>query len=360
MEKAHQRSWQFYLEAQDIWEAMYRDCEQAVTSIELEQYILGNDALGCRFMELFIKKAAQGVKVFVICDKFGSMRLFGSPLIRKLRRNGGCFHFYNSITRWNILTPWWWFPRTHIKTLLVDSSIAYVGSACMAQRMARWRDTHLRITGSAVSHIRQAFDDIEHSILRHKKPALTPVPPQHDGFRYVLNQPRLARCDVYRELADAISHAQHYIYIAAGFFVPHNRFFDLLKQASARGVEIILLVPERSDVALADWICLSYGGRLLDSGVRAFRYQPQNLHCKTAVIDDIWATVGSANFDVISFFHNREANLMITNHHTIYELKQQFLLDLAHSRELTSGDWNRLPLWKKAVGYAARTLKIFF
>lgn len=360
MEGASQHMWQFYLTTHDAWEAMYRDCEQAVTSIELEQYILGNDALGCRFMELFIKKAAEGVKVFVVCDKFGSMKLFGSPLIRTLRRNGGRFHFYNSISRWNLLTPWWWFPRTHVKTLLVDSSVAYVGSVCMAQHMERWRDTHLRITGPAVAHIRRAFDDIERSILHHKKPALTPTSPKHDGFRYVLNQPRRARFDIYRELAEAIGHAQRYIYIAAGFFVPHNHFFDLLKQASERGVEILLLVPEHSDVALADWICLSYGGRLLDSGVRVFRYQPQNLHCKTAVIDDAWATIGSANFDVISFFHNREANVMITEPTVVGELKQQFLHDLAHAKELTPNDWHKLPLWKKASGYVARAFKVFF
>lgn len=360
MQIHQQNTWRFYLEAKHIWEAMYCDCEQAKVSIELEQYIFGNDALGRQFMELFIRKAADGIKVLVICDKFGSLKLFGSPLIKKLRRNGGRFYFYNPISRWNILTPWWWFPRTHVKTLLVDSSLGYVGSACMALHMAHWRDTHIRITGPAVEHIKRAFDDIEHSLMRHKKPLLTPPPLKHNSFRYLLNQPRQSRFDVYRELAEAIVHAQRYIYIAAGFFVPHNRFFDLLKQASQRGVEITLLVPERSDVALADWICLSYSGRLLNSGVRVFRYRKKNMHCKTAVIDDVWATVGSANFDVISFFHNREGNLVITNTQAVGELKQQFLHDLTHSRELTPVDWQKLPLWKKASCYAARMLKVFF
>jgi cardiolipin synthase A/B len=358
--ETHLHSWQFHLEAQHIWEAMYRDCEQAVISIEMEQYIFGNDALGHLFMELFIRKAAQGVKVFIICDKFGSVKFFGSSLIRKLRRNGGRFFFYNPITRWNIVTPWRWFPRTHVKALLVDSAIAYAGSACMAAHMAHWRDTQIRFTGPAVTYVRQAFDQLERGLLHHKNPILAKAPPKEEPFRYVINQPTLKNCRIYNELAEAISKTEHYIYIAAAFFVPHLHFFDLLKEASRRGVDIRLLVPEKSDVPLADWICLSYGKRLFDAGVRLYHYQAGNLHCKTAIIDDRWATVGSANFDVLSFFHNREANLIITDTAAVAEVKRQFLDDLAHSREITPEIWDALPLRKKLTGYLARALKVFF
>lgn len=358
--ETHRHVWQFHLTAQEAWEAMHRDCEQATASIEMEQYIFGNDAVGKRFLELFIRKAKEGVRVFVICDRFGSLKLSGSPLIRKLRRHGGHFRFCNPITRWNILTPWRWFPRTHVKTLLVDSAVAHVGSACLEQRMTHWRDTQIRITGSAITYIRQAFDAMERSLLRHKKPALAQIPPRHDPFRYVMNQPGWKKCIIYQELAEAVGRAERYLYISTAYFIPHARFFALLEQAVRRGVEVMLLVPEHSDITLADWVFLSYSRRLLGTGVRVFHYLPQNLHCKTAVIDDRWATVGSANFDVISFFHNREANLVITDAGAVAELKQQFLLDLAHSRELTPDDWRALSLWQKAAGCFARSLKVFF
>src|ERR1700735_1178897 len=88
-------SWQFYLTPPDAWEAMYEDCLLAKTSIELEQYIMENDAVGRRFMELFIDKALQGLRVFIICDKFGSATWDSSPLVEKLREAGGQFYFYN-------------------------------------------------------------------------------------------------------------------------------------------------------------------------------------------------------------------------------------------------------------------------
>ena len=339
---------------------MYYDCEMAQSSIELEQYIFGNDALGRKFMELFIRKAAEGVKVIVICDKFGSMKLFRSSLVRRLRRSGGCFYFYHPISSWNILTPWWWFPRTHIKTLLVDSSIAYVGSTCMAACMAQWRDTQIRITGPVVTYIRKAFDKVEHGLLHHKKTAFTEASPKGDSFRYVINQPRLLKHMMYDELTEAILCAENYIYISAPYFIPHTRFFDLLKFARERGFEVALLITRHSDVPLADWIFLSYSKRLLDAGVSVFRYGKNTLHCKTAVIDDKWATVGSTNFDVISFFHNREANIITTEVEAVAELKQQFLDDLKYSRKLSEADWYKLPLRKKIAGYLARILKVFF
>lgn len=358
--ESQEHSWSFYLTTHEIWEAMYYDCEMAQTSIELEQYIFGNDALGRKFMELFIRKAAEGVKIFIICDKFGSMKLFGSPLIRKLRRSGGKFYFYHPISAWNILTPWWWFPRTHTKVLLVDSSIAYVGSACIAGFMVNWRDTQIRITGPVIFYIRKAFDKLEYALLHHKKTAFTETSPKGGPFRYVINQPKLLRHMMYHELKEAILGAEQYIYISAPYFIPHNRFFKILQYARERGVEVTLLITRHSDVPLADWIFLSYSKRLLDDGVNIFRYGKNTLHCKTAVIDDKWATVGSTNFDVISFFHNREANIITTEAEAVAEIKQQFMDDMKYSRKLTEDDWYKLPLHKRIASYLARMLKVFF
>jgi cardiolipin synthase A/B len=356
-------SWRFYLKSHEAWEAMYRDCAQATTSIELEQYILENDSLGRRFLELFIRKAKEGVRVFVICDKFGSFRLHRSPLIRKLRSHGGFFSFYNPITLWDLFLPWRWFPRTHTKTLLIDSKIAYAGGVCMAERMHGWRDTQLRIEGPVTAEVRRAFDDIKRRRFARrlqKREWTAPPIAANAAFRYLLNQPRLARHSVYEALIDAVSRAEHYIYITTAFFIPNERFLRLLDAACRRGVQVMVMVPERSDVQLADWVSLSYLGRLLSMGVRVFIYQEGILHSKTAVIDDCWATVGSTNFDVISFFHNREANIVVTDPAAIADLKAHFLRDMHYSRELTWEGWRKIALWKKLTGIFARIFKVFF
>ena len=352
-------SWQLFSRPLETWEAMYRDCVKSVKSIEFEQYILENDSVGERFMELFIEKAKAGINVFLVCDTFGSALLTHSPLVETLREHGGRVFFYNKIRKLHLFTPWRWFPRTHIKTLLVDSSIAYTGGVCMAERMREWRDTHIRLTGPVVQQIRHAFDDIENRMTRkgikhHSKENAD------QRFSYFLTHPQRARFAIYRELKRAVKEAQSYIYITSAFFIPNRRFIRLLKHAKKRGVDVRILVPEQSDVMLADWICLSYMPKFMRAGFRIFHYRNTVMHSKTAIIDDHWGTVGSTNFDVISFFHNREANIVTTDKDIIAALKRQFFIDLENCVEMTTAIWAGIPLWKKIVGRSARLIKVFF
>jgi len=352
-------SWRFFFRPHEAWEAMYQDCRDAQKSIEFEQYILENDAMGQRFMELFIEKAKEGIKIFLICDRFGSSLLYRSPLVRQLRRHGGRVHFYNAFKKLTLLTPWRWFPRTHTKTLLVDSLVAYTGGVCIAERMRHWRDTHVRITGPVISQVRQAFDDIENRIMGKKSKG---IPSVHEDrrFLYLLSRPKQNRRAIYKELVNAVSTAKHYIYISSAFFIPNRRFLRHLAAAHARGVNVRILIPEKSDVIPADWVTLSYTPKFLDVGLRIFHYRETVMHSKTSIIDDSWGTIGSTNFDIISFFHNREANIMTTDQEAIAHLKQQFFSDLACSKELTWEVWRKIPWWKKIIGYIFRILRIFF
>jgi len=351
--------WQFYYHPHATWEAMYAECEKAEKSIEFEQYILEDDAVGRRFMELFIQKAQQGLKVFLICDRFGSAQLTRSAQVKRFRTAGGIMHFYNPINGWRLFTPWRWFPRTHTKTLLIDSKVAFTGGVCLAERMKDWRDTHVRVTGPVVEQIREAFDDIEGRIDRRHGHKVTRRQKVKDLF-YLMNRPRQKRHVIYREFIKAVREAKSYIYITSAYFIPNRNFLRAVRQAHQRGVDIRVLVPEHSDVPMADWLRLSYTPRFFESGLRIFHYTQTVLHCKTAIIDDRWATVGSTNFDIISFFHNREANIIITDKEAVAELKAQFFRDMENAVELTHMQWEKVPLWKKAAGFAVRAIKVFF
>lgn len=349
---------EFFLTTEDAWDAMYEDCKQAKTSIELEQYIFENDSLGSKFMELFIRKARENVKVILICDKFGSRKLTSSPLIKDLVKAGGHVYFYHPLRFWHIITPWWWFPRIHTKTLLIDSEIVYTGGVCIAERMRHWRDTQVRLTGPVISDVREAFDVIEKKYFFRKF-----FPYRKDknpgNFYYLQNWSPFSAYEIYKELVTRISHAQKYIYITSLFFVPNRQFLNLLKDACARGVEIKLIVPEHSDLFPADWVYTSYIPKLLGSGVNIYHYRKSVIHCKTMVIDDEWATVGSTNMDIISFFYNREANIITTDKEAIAELKQHFNKDLENCIEIDREAWKNIPLWKKIIGYAGRLFKFF-
>jgi cardiolipin synthase len=348
-------SWKFYLSIKDSWNAMYRDCEAAVHSIEYEQYIIEDDKIGQSFLKLFIKKAQQGVRVVVICDSFGSRSLANSPLIEKLRKAGGIFYFYQPLKYFHIFYPRRWFPRTHVKTLLIDSKIVYSGGICIALRMKNWRDTYLRITGPISLEVRKAFDyEVQKISKAHYRID------KSKNFYYLQNRPLKLLYSIYGEFTYQIRHAKNYIYISTAFFVPNKHFISLLQNAARRGVEVCIIATQHSDIYPADWVALSYLKKLFEHNIQVFLYQKSVFHCKVIVIDDKWASVGSTNMDILSFFYNREANVIIKEKTAIAELKSHFITDLNYSIELSKSFFNSIPLWKKILGFLAQILKLFF
>ncbi len=336
-------SWQFYLHPEHAWEAMLEDCASAEICIKYEQYIFSDDAIGRRFLDLFIDKARAGVKVFLLCDAIGSKKLIFSPLIRKLRRSGGIVRFYNRPAKTDIIKPWRWLPRTHTKALLIDNAIAYAGGVCIATRMHDWRDTEIRFTGPVVNEVIRYFHALEK---QRPDGAVTPpyMPDTGDKtFKYLSSWERPDRRAISREFIKILSNAKRYIYITTPYFVPHRRIIKILQSATGRGVEVILLLPEWSDVLLADILGRMYYFKLLKSGIRIYQYAASVLHSKTTIVDDNWGTIGSTNFDILSFLYNREANLTTTHNKVIADLKGHFMEDLSRSEEVKT-PYFRLPL----------------
>lgn len=351
------QSWHYYLSPHAAWDAMYTDCENAAQSIELEQYIFLDEELGRRFIKLFIAKAHQGIKIFLILDAFGSASFIGSPLIDELRAAGGRCAFYNMVRIWDVFRPWRWFPRTHVKSLLIDSTIAYAGGVCFAEHMRHWRDTQIRVTGPVVMQFRYNFDRVQRRMDRRHNERYVPSRVAQEEFSYLQSAPLRAWSVIYRELIQAIRTAQRTIDIATPFFAPNRRFRTLLQYAARQGVAVRLLIPQHSDHHLVDWVCLSYARQLLKSGIKIYRYRKYNLHCKSVVIDQDWATVGSTNMDILSFFRNREANIVIKNAAAVKELHEQFVADLRDADALTTTELAQEPQWKFMLGYMMRMFK---
>jgi cardiolipin synthase len=334
---------------------MYQDCADAKRSIALEQYIFENDEVGQKFLRLFIQKAKEGLTVHLLCDEVGSRTFRHSPLVKEFCASGGNFRFYNSLRLIDLLKPRQVFPRTHVKTLVVDATIAYVGGVCIDQRMQNWRDTQIRITGAVVRRIKEITD----CNFTETQPSKDLKETSNPDFFYVQSEPKFFRHPLYSLLLHNLEQAQDFVYMSTAFFVPTRRMRRFLKKASFRGASVIVLIPNHSDFWIADWACLSYAKRLLKAGVRIFRYQPTVLHNKTVVIDGTWGTVGSSNIDALSCFHNRESNLIVRNKDALAEMKRDFLNDLRNSQELTLEVLKKIPLWKRAAMHAARVFRTF-
>ncbi|HEY8964728.1 MAG TPA: phospholipase D-like domain-containing protein, partial [Alphaproteobacteria bacterium] len=210
----------FFTRTQDIWEAMYADCQRAQQSIELDQYILEDDAIGRRFFSLFAEKARAGVSVHLLLDYIGSYKAYNSEPLQDLIAAGGTVRFYNKLPKHKWLQPTRWFPRNHVKVLMIDSHIAYVGSACMRDDMAGWRDTTVRLTGNDAGPVEKRMAYAR--LLWWKRPIGVQVRSYQDRdgqFAFSIRSPGVGVNPIYRGIIHAIRRAKKSVWIATPYFL---------------------------------------------------------------------------------------------------------------------------------------------
>ncbi len=343
-----EENWNFYLSPPPAWEAMLADMSGARETIDLELYIFAADEVGRRFVEIFKKKVREGVRVRLLFDMVGSYGFYNSPEARALAASGVEIRFFNPIRPWRIGRFTSFFHRDHRKLLIVDGRVGYAGGVNVACQMSGWRDTHVRVEGAALGEMSDAFERTwaaarEKSLLRWQRK------PYSAGsvFSFLTSAPHLRQRFLYRSMLKALRGARRYAYFTTPYFVPSIRFFGALVSAARRGVDVRLLIPETSDVRMADIACGAYFTVALKAGIRIYRYQNTVLHVKTAVIDDVWGTVGSANLDNLSLLSNYEGNLVSADRKFVEELTGHFLADIEAAREIRYDEWVRRPFFQK-------------
>lgn len=345
-----------YTKAADIWEVMYADCAKAQSSIEFEQYILMDDAAGQRFLDLFIEKAKAGVLVRLMLDSIGSRDLLLSPRLSALREAGGVVHFFNPIRMKTILSPRKWLPRNHVKTLLIDGKLGYTGSACMWDMMRDWHDVQARFTGALADEVKRYFIHLWAEAEFKPMPSV-PFTPVSGGFSYVVTQFGVRPNRIYRELLRGIDAAKKSVCIVTPYFLPPWMLRHALRRAVRRGVDVRVMVSEKSDVGIADYVSRSYYPPLFRAGVRIFHYQPTVLHAKYVVIDDSWATIGSTNMDYLSLMQNREANIFADDLGVAAKISADFEACLKDCVEVNMAYYRRLGGWKRTLGFLGRGMR---
>ena len=353
-ESARTAQWKFFLQARSAWEQMLEDCRNARVSIDMEQYIFEHDAIGSRFVQVFEQKAREGVRVRLLCDAAGSFAFFNSIHAKRLVASGAEVLFFNPIKPWRVNNYSSWFFRDHRKMLVIDSQIGHIGGLGIHRRMERWRDTQVRVEGSVVHELGQAFDQMwnrtrEGKFFRFSKPFFSAdandgQPSALTKYFYVLtNSPRFHQRFIYHSLIDAIRNARSHIYLTTPYFIPDLRLVRVLRLAARRGVDVRLIVPDVSDHPIVDRATQSYFWIMLKAKVKVYLYRDHVLHAKMVIIDDDWASVGSANLDSLSLLLNYEANLVGTNHAFVGQLREHFFADLQQSREVVLAAWKRRP-----------------
>jgi cardiolipin synthase len=350
------------VDGQATYAAMFKAMESAKDHINMESYIIEDGEIGQKFADLLLKKQREGVQVHVIYDSLGSMQT-PDAFFQRMRDEGIQVVAFNPLNplakgkKWG-LTP----HRDHRKILIVDGKVAIIGGINISNVYSsspfkqgknekipiHWRDTDVQIEGPAVAELQKLFLDTW-MMQREAKPALRdyfPAPREKGSalVRVIGSTPGESNRVPFIVYVSAISLAERSIHLTNSYFFPDEQIIKALTDAARRGVEVKIILPGITDSLLALHAQRSYYSELLRAGVQLYEHSDALLHAKTAVIDSVWATVGSTNMDYLSLLNNNEVNAIILSKEFAGEMEQMFAGDMLNSKQIHWQEWKKRPV----------------
>jgi cardiolipin synthase len=367
------------LDGPDTHRAQLAAIAGAKHHVHLITYILTDDTLAHEYLRALAERRRQGVQVRFMFDSVGS-RTVGREFHKALADAGAEVREYGPINPVKSKGKDWSLTRRHHrKILVVDGKVAFTGginisdeyrasSSGSGAKGGGWRDTHVRIEGPGVAQFQRMFfesweggvaeriprDDAYWPRLRRRGDELVRGVNQsgndlHDiAIDQIGNLTRSERdqardAAIYASYLAAIRSARQRIWITQAYFIPNDEFLGVLTDAARRGVDVRVLVPSTSDIQMMVHASRFHYQPLLESGARIWEYAGPMLHAKTAVVDGVWATVGSSNLDFRSFIHNDEANAIVIGHEFGKKMEAMYRDDLARAKEITRQRWEQRP-----------------
>lgn len=357
---------EIYTDGHRKFDALLEDIGRAKHHIHLEYYIVRDDELGRRLVRALADKAAEGVEVKFLYDHIGSSKLT-RRFFSELRAAGGkeAAFFPSRIPYLNLKINY----RNHRKLVIIDGSVGYIGGfnigdeyLGLSAHFGEWRDTHLRVEGTAVLQMQAQFL-MDWNLAASGKMELNeqyfPIPGHSNGsigMQIVASGPD----SEYQQIKDAyikmIYSAKKTICLQTPYFIPDESLMTALKIAALSGVDVRIMLPSKRDHFFVYWATHSYLGELLAGGVKCFMYQKGFLHAKTLVIDGQIASVGTANLDIRSFKLNFEMNAFIYDTQTAAKLQRIFEHDSEFCLKLTPELYASRPLMNKLKESVSRLL----
>ncbi|MFT3782307.1 MAG: phospholipase D-like domain-containing protein [Nibricoccus sp.] len=343
------------LNGDQIFPAMLDAIHGAQKTITFESFIYWSGRTGEDFANAFSERARAGVKVLILLDWLGSVKM-ESRLLDQMDKAGCQIERYHA-PKWYHLTRL--NNRTHRKVLVVDGKIGFTGGvgigdewAGHAQDPQHWRDTHFKVVGPVVAQMQAVFmvnwikarATVEHTI-----EFLPPLEPAGNQFAQMFHSsPDEGSENIRLMYLLSIAAARRSILLEQSYFVPDDLVVRMLVDAATRGVAVNVIVPgEHTDTPHVRQASRSRWEALLKAGVRIFEYKPTNLHAKIMVVDGIWSSVGSTNFDNRAFRINDEANLNVYDRAFAAQMEQTLAKDRALAREVSYEEWRDRPWYVK-------------
>lgn len=331
----------------------------AQKTITLESYIWESGYISNKFIAALTERARAGVKVHLLVDGMGSLK-FNRGERDQLQEAGVELYTYGR-QHWYEIKPDI-NHRTHRKLLIVDGKIGFTGGMCVADSWLGdantkyvWRETQVRVEGPVVRQMQAVFatnwlqTTSELLLGEDYFPEMKSV---GDVAAHCFKSGPGEGAEACRlGYLFAIASARQSIEISQAYFVPDDLSIDMLLEARARGVRVRVIVPAINDSRFGRAASRSRWGKLLAAGVEFYRYLPALYHTKTMIVDDVFVTVGSANFDNRSFSLNDEVTLDILSRDVASEHLKLFARDLSQSQQLTREEFEGRPIYIKLADH---------
>ena len=352
-----------YYSGKDALMAMLDSVRAAKSHIHLQSYIIENDNIGEIWKEALIAKAKEGLAVRVIYDDVGSWSL-PKQYVQALRARGVMVEPFAPV-RYPWLTSKINY-RNHRKILVVDGVKGFVGGVNIADRYmdggdyAVWRDTHICVEGEAVPSLQSSFlldwYFIKGKTLAERK-RFYPEQSYTENICYtqiITSGPDSDFANIMQSYFTAFTQAKHHIYIVTPYFTPNETILNAIKVASLSGVDVRIMMPEKSDSRIAHLSSRSYFTELMEAGVKIHLFRKGFNHSKVVSIDRMFCIIGSANMDNRSFEHNFEISALVYNTEITEQLEKLFEEDQRDCRLLQLKKWEKRPKREKAKEAFAR------
>ena len=338
------------------------DIESARHHINMLFFKFEDDAAGRRIADALIRKAEEGVQVRLIYDEAGNL-MVPRKFYRKLRRHGiqvrGFIRIFLPILSRDYNS------RNHRKVVVIDGKTGYMGGMNIAQRYADglkwgiWRDTHIRITGPAVSELQTSFLT-DWKFTKGDDPDLDSMypynPPCGNTLMQIVTGGSMDKWNVMMQAyMTAIASAKSHAYLQSPYFIPPESIMKALQNAALGGVDVRVMIPYRGDKGiLPPWASRSYIKDALNAGIKIYLYRKGYMHAKTMTIDDSLVTIGSTNIDFRGFEQDFEINAFMYDDDLARRQREIFLEDQKDAELIDPMVWDKRPLVDKAKESVAR------
>lgn len=337
---------EIFTDGKKKFQALYEEILRAKKYIHIQYYIIRDDELWRSLEKALVQKARSGVEVRILYDSMGCRTMLKRRWKRLAAEGIQIGEFFPAVLRRLQLRINY---RNHRKIVVIDGRTAFVGGFNVGreylgldEKFGYWRDTHLKIQGSAVLalHIRfildwnyatkqNLFTQDEYFQEEDKRKA------GREAVQIISSGPDAKEQNIRDTYLKMISKARKNIYIQTPYFIPDESVLDAIRIAAMSGVDVRLMIPCKPDHPFVYWATYSYVGDLLEAGAKCYTYNNGFLHAKGMTVDGVVSCYGTANMDIRSFKLNFEVNAVIYSAKVTEELDRRFREDLKYCTHIT-------------------------